>query len=504
MSNDQNLEEDTDRSKLEHPAQVKCHDSFLSVGKRLFDILSSFIALIILSPVFLIVAIAIKRDSPGPVFYRGDRMGRNGKPFKMLKFRSMFETAESYAGPPITANGDQRVTPFGEWLRKTKVNELPQLINVLKGQMSIVGPRPEDVDIALGWPEDVREEILSVRPGITSAASIIYRDEERLLSQATLLDDYLKKILPDKLRLDQLYVETQSFWTDLDLIFTTLIVFLPTLRKTSVSEQRMFSGAIFTFFSRVLRWFLVDVVVTMFAVGLAGLIWRISTVINLGLLTFVVVALTIAVLLSLINALLGLHKVKWQSASPTYIFDLGFSVFLTCLLVYLANRFWLTTPWIPFSMIFMMAVLVYLGLVAVRFRERLLTGLANRWLLLRGEGVILGERILVVGAGELGELAIYLLQRSNFANLFGVVGIVDDDPRKQNMRVMGYKVMGMTSDIAALIKRYNIGLVIFAISSCSDADRERILCPAQDGKVKTVIIPDLIKVLERSIKKMEV
>jgi len=471
--------------------------------KRLFDVLASALALLLLAPIFGLISLAIRHDSPGPVLYRAWRMGRNGRPFTMLKFRSMYETAESYNGPPITGNGDTRITPFGQWLRKTKVNELPQLWNVLRGDMSLVGPRPEDVDIALSWPEDVRREVLSVRPGITSAASIVYRDEERLLDQATLLDDYLKKILPDKLRLDQLYVRSQSFFTDLDIIFTTLIVFLPPLRKAQVSERSMFSGLFFSFFSRVLRWFLVDVLVVILCVGLAGIVWRISTPINLGVGAFILVALIIAVLVSLFNTLFGLHRVEWSSASPTYILDLGLSIALTGVLIWLANRFWLTTPWIPFSMIFLMGLITFLGLVAVRFRERLLTGLANRWLIFRGTGVSLGERILVVGAGELGELAIWLLTRSEFKNLFGVVGIVDDDPRKHGSRRLGYQVIGTTFDIPSLLEKYRIGLVIFAIANVSDQDRARILAYSQSLKVRTVVIPDLVKVLERSLKKVE-
>ena len=483
---------------------VSSKGNFNAFIKRAFDLLASFLGLLILSPVFAVIAVLIKRDSPGPVYYRGERMGRNGKPFKMLKFRSMYETPESYEGPPITGNGDPRVTPFGEWLRRTKINELPQLWNVFKGEMSLVGPRPENVEIALGWPEGIRREVLSVRPGITSAASIVYRDEERLLDTASLLDDYLKKILPDKLRLDQLYVRTRSFFTDLDIIFTTFIVFLPALRRAKVSERWMFSGAFFTFFSRLVRWFLVDVVVVIVCVGIAGVVWRISTPINLGVGVFILVALIIAVLVSLFNTLLGLHKVDWSSASPTYVLDIGLSVTITCGLMWLLNRVWLTEPWIPFSMFFLMGVLVYIGLVGIRFRERLLTGLANRWLILRGSGVVLGERILVVGAGELGEMAIWLLQRSAFANLFGVVGIVDDDPRKQGRRLLGYQVLGPTQDIPSLIARYKIGLVIFAISNCKEEDRQRILAYSQGLGVRTVVIPDLVKVLERSIRKMEV
>ena len=133
--------------------------------KRTMDIIVSVIALVILAPFFGIIGWLIKRDTPGPVFYRGLRMGRDEKPFKIIKFRTMYEKPESYNGASITRNGDHRITPFGRWLRDTKLNELPQLWNVIKGEMSLVGPRPEAVDIVQDWPEEVRREVLSVRPG---------------------------------------------------------------------------------------------------------------------------------------------------------------------------------------------------------------------------------------------------------------------------------------------------------------------------------------------------
>ncbi|HZW04014.1 MAG TPA: sugar transferase, partial [Anaerolineaceae bacterium] len=122
-----------------------------NVLRRGFDIVFAGLALILLSPFYLLIAFLIKRDSPGPVLYRGDRMGRGGKVFKILKFRTMYEDDRSYQGPRVTAQDDPRITPTGRWLRDTKINELPQLWNVLRGDMSLVGPRPEDPSIASRW-----------------------------------------------------------------------------------------------------------------------------------------------------------------------------------------------------------------------------------------------------------------------------------------------------------------------------------------------------------------
>jgi len=476
---------------------------FKRVFKRFCDIIISFLALVILSPFFAIIAIAIKRDSKGPVFFKGLRTGRRNKPFHILKFRTMYETEASYNGPPITANGDSRITPLGKWLRDTKLNELPQLWNVLKGEMSLVGPRPEYPALTETWPADLRDEILSVRPGITSPASIAYRNEEDLLQGAGFMDDYLRTILPDKLRLDQLYVRNQAFLSDLDILAMTAVVFLPRLRRQPIQEHWLFNGPFYLFYHRILSWFILDTLVTIFTVGISGIVWRISTPINLGVLTYLFVAITIAVITSLINTLIGLPRVKWKSASPTYVFDIAFSVGLTMLIIWLITRLWLTEPWIPFSMIFLIGLTTFIGLVAVRFRERLATGIANRWLILRGGEASFAERILVVGAGELGELAVWLLQRSAFSHLFGVVGIVDDDPRKQNTHILGLKVLGTSQQLPDLVDKYNIGLIVFAISNIKPADSDRLLALCQSTPARTIVIPDLVKVLERSFKKME-
>lgn len=480
----------------------KGHVTLKAFFKRSFDIIFSLAVLTLLSPVFAGIALAIKRNSPGPVFFRGERTGWRGKRFMILKFRTMYEKPESYNGSPITGSDDPRITPYGKFLRDTKLNELPQFWNVLKGEMSLVGPRPEYPDLVEKWSEEARQEILSVRPGITSPASIIYRNEEQLLKGAGFMDDYLKQILPDKLRLDQLYVRNCSFFTDLDILFMTLIVILPAIRQRSIGEDKIISGPIYNFFRRVFTWFLIDVVVTMLAVGLSGIVWRISTVINLGVPTYIIFALALAILVSIINTVLGLHRVRWENASPTYVLDLAFSVGLTTLILWAVTRFWLTDPWIPFSMIFLIGMMTFLGLVTVRFQERLLTGLANRWLLLRRGEASFAERMLVVGAGELGELAIWLLQRSAFSHLFGVVGVVDDDARKQDLRILGLKVLGSTKEIPRIVEKYHIGYIVFAISNINEANTQRILEICRQTPAKTIIIPDLVKVLEKSFNEM--
>lgn len=193
--------------------------------KRLFDIIASGCGLILLSPIFLIVAIWIKLDSQGPVFYRQTRVGRYNKDFRIFKFRSM--RVGSDKGSLVTIGGrDPRVTRSGYFIRKFKIDELPQLINVFTGDMSLVGPRPEVRHYVNFWtPEQMR--VLDVRPGITDPASIRFRNENELLEKA---DDperyYIDVIMQEKIKLYLEYVEKSSFWYDIKLIFQTFKVII--------------------------------------------------------------------------------------------------------------------------------------------------------------------------------------------------------------------------------------------------------------------------------------
>jgi len=189
--------------------------------KRLFDTIFSVIGLIITFPILLFFALLIKLNSKGPVFYRGKRVGRSGNLFKMYKFRTMVVDAEKLGGPS-TADDDPRITKTGRLLRKYKLDELPQLINVLKGEMSFVGPRPEVQHYVDMFTEE-EKAILSVRPGITDWASLWNPDEGAILAGSSDPEKtYMEKIRPQKIKLQMKYVREQSFWSDLKIIFLTL------------------------------------------------------------------------------------------------------------------------------------------------------------------------------------------------------------------------------------------------------------------------------------------
>ncbi len=189
--------------------------------KRIFDIAASALGLLILSPVFILLAIWIVMDSQGPVFYRQVRVGRYNKDFYLYKFRSMRIGSDKHG--LITVGGrDHRITRSGYYIRKYKLDELPQLINVLKGEMSLVGPRPEVRKyVDLYTPEQMK--VLNVRPGITDMASIRYRNENELLEKSEDPERYYREVvMQDKLEVNQEYISKASFWFDIKLIFQTI------------------------------------------------------------------------------------------------------------------------------------------------------------------------------------------------------------------------------------------------------------------------------------------
>jgi lipopolysaccharide/colanic/teichoic acid biosynthesis glycosyltransferase len=190
--------------------------------KRVFDIVVAGTGLIVLAPVMLAAALLVKWTSPGPILFRQERIGRRFRPFCIYKFRTMVQEAPRQGGP-ITFGADPRITRIGRLLRSTKLDELPQLINVLKGDMSLVGPRPEVHQYVDMFRQDY-QEILEVRPGITDLASIAYRDEAAVLGRAADPEaEYRTRVLPEKIRLAKEYLRRASFWFDLLLIAKTVV-----------------------------------------------------------------------------------------------------------------------------------------------------------------------------------------------------------------------------------------------------------------------------------------
>lgn len=200
---------------------LQCHKGSL-LAKRIFDIIVASLLVVILSPILLLLSILIKIDSPGPVMFRQVRVTTYGKPFRIFKFRTMVNHADKI-GTQVTTKGDSRVTRMGKMLRGCRLDELPQLFNVLKGEMSFVGTRPEVEKYVAHYTDEMKATLL-MPAGITSRASIEYKDEERLLESAENADEvYIHQVLPEKMKYNLRAIERFSFWDDIKTMFATVI-----------------------------------------------------------------------------------------------------------------------------------------------------------------------------------------------------------------------------------------------------------------------------------------
>lgn len=200
---------------------LQCHKGSL-LAKRIFDIIVASLLVVILSPILFLLSILIKIDSPGPVMFRQVRVTTYGKPFRIFKFRTMVNNADKI-GTQVTTKGDSRVTRMGKMLRGCRLDELPQLFNVLKGEMSFVGTRPEVGKYVAHYTDEMKATLL-MPAGITSRASIEYKDEERLLESAENADEvYIHQVLPEKMKYNLRAIEKFSFWDDIKTMFATVI-----------------------------------------------------------------------------------------------------------------------------------------------------------------------------------------------------------------------------------------------------------------------------------------
>jgi FlaA1/EpsC-like NDP-sugar epimerase len=301
------------------------------------------------------------------------------------------------------------------------------------------------------------------------------------------------------MRLDQLYVRNQNFLSDLDLIFYTLIILLPGLRKNSIPTESLYNGLLARFTQRYFSWFIIDSLVAFGAVALAGLLLHMNDPIDLRVGVSFLVAATLALAFSFVNSVLGIGRVWWRYARPTYVFELALSSGVTTLLLTMLNFFWPAEPFLPRGMLPVVGLLAFLGFVSVRYRERLLTGLAARWLALRTTQDGTGERVLIVGAGECGLLASWLVHKSNLSSAFSITGLVDDDPTKEGMTIDGHRVFGLTRRIPAIVAEKHIGVILFAIEHIEPAEQERILGLCNQTQARVVLIPDLLTVLRERL-----
>lgn len=452
--------------------------------KRAVDLVVSLVGVVLLSPLLLAVSALVLAVDGRPVLHRGVRVGKDGRLFTMFKFRTMVRGADRL-GPGVTMGRDARITPLGAALRRTKLDELPQLFNVVRGDMSLVGPRPEDPRYVDAYtPEQKRA--LSVRPGITSPASIAFRDEQSRLEGAS-ERDYVDRVLPLKLRLDLEYVDHRSVAVDVGILAATVSALLPT-----AAAQR--------FLRRYVPWFLIDAV-TVAAAYYASLALRFAGLHDPGAgpaLRTVNLAVGPIVLLYLaVEQAWGLNRRVWRYATASDIMlVLNVCAVATAVAVVgdLAAGLVLGVRDLPLSVIVLGGFLTFLGVVITRFRGRILRAAWKR----RPGGESPPTPTLIYGAGDAGNFVAWRLLNSVQRDAYDVVGFIDDDPRKLGLRIHGLPVLGARADVPEIVRRRRIQLVVVAIINVSgEALRDIVtVCQATDAQVR--IVPSLLEQVRSS------
>jgi lipopolysaccharide/colanic/teichoic acid biosynthesis glycosyltransferase len=462
------------------------------VFKRLFDIVAAAAGLIALSPVFALVALLIKLDSPGPVFYRQVRVGRHGQLFRIFKFRTM--TVQQAAGAAeITVAGDARITRVGQKLRRYKIDELAQLIDVLRGTMSLVGPRPEVPRYVEQYPPEWRERVLSVRPGITDFASVHYRDENDLLARAEDPErEYVEVIMPSKLRYALHYVDNLTMADDLKVLGLTLrTVFVPSFpgsrRLAAMNNSKIWPWLDQAMSALQPRRRTIELFADGFIVLLA---WHFTYLFRLGferyqpgrpwyddLVSFGVVA---AYLMSL--GLFGVARGLWRY----FGFDDFKRITLACLMAGLISAVAVLMAGlvgVARAVLLLHPFFCIMALSMARMVYRMIWENARA----KANGQ-LGEprRAIVLGAGE---AARRLVAGIHLRDGWTVVAMLDDDPAKRGRRIGGIPVLGPLADLALPHIHAEATHVIVAMPSADPAQRTQIVALARQIGLEVLVVP---------------
>ncbi len=470
----------------------------MGILKRLFDIVFSLLGLVFLSPFLCLSALAIKMQDGGPVFFRQERIGKGLRPFKMYKFRSMTPET-SGTGPSITVEGDARVTKLGRALRKMKVDELPQLINVLKGDMSLVGPRPEVWKYVNHFISDFRE-VLKVRPGITDYASIIYHDEEEVLRSS---DDpenfYLKTILPAKIELNKRYVREMSLVRDVDIIMRTFAALFQSrfarcggLFRATVCElcgttaKRFYTAREFILTYRRFFVFFFHASAVAIANYIAfALPFEGAAPASLARIVPYSILLVLAVRLPLFKAF-GLYKGLWKYTGIGDVIRIVFSVTVGTLVYMTLDRIWLFGALdIPLSVV----VMDWLLTLALISSTRLLLRIYEDYVVSDKQG----KKVLIIGAGNAGEMIVRDMRKN--LHLHKPVGFVDDDRRKKGLSIHGVPILGTTEDLFAIISEYRPEEVLIAIPSAKPDTMMALMKRLVEFKLPIKTLPSISDII---------
>ncbi len=449
---------------------------------RALDIGAAGAGLLLLAPVFVVISLAIKLSSKGPVFYKGERVGKDGCLFNLFKFRSM-DVDAARRGPGITVRDDPRITSIGRFLRRTKLDELPQLINILRGEMSLVGPRPEDPRyVALYTPE--QRQVLKVRPGLTSRASLYYRGEETLLGGENWETTYREQILPRKLAAELSYLRQRTFLTDLGLIVQTVVALISDSGRMEL---------LLTIRNR--HFFVLDILALLLIPALAltlrmeSLDWRPTFIQPLLLYTAVALSIKLAVFYAL-----GLYHRYWRYANVNDLARIMIAVSISTVIIStlfigahaILRQYQLamfrTVPIID-------GLLSCLAISGFRLGLRGLYNWSHRSPMLIG-----GRRVLVVGAGEAGSLVVREMRASPQLDM-EPVAFIDDDPAKVGTRIQGLPVLGGSDEILRVIDQFQIQRIVVAMPSAPLGRQREIISRCKQTGLATHILPGVYELL---------
>jgi FlaA1/EpsC-like NDP-sugar epimerase/lipopolysaccharide/colanic/teichoic acid biosynthesis glycosyltransferase len=446
----------------------------MHLAKRLIDILLSLLGLIILIPILPVIAVMIKLDSKGPVFYLVDRVGKNMKIFKMYKFRTMLETPID-VGESVSPQFDPRVTAFGRFLRRTKMNELPQFINILRGEMTFVGPRPEAPDLAGLYPEEARR-LFSVKPGLVGPSTILGRNEEESFPTGVDVKKYyIETILPNKVKLDLEYIDNPSFFKDFMYILAGLkVTLVGAFNKRHIQDNR---SQIYLLLADLL------LIVSSFNLVICDYIKNLPEGINLVQL-FMILGVVIVARLSC-NIYFGMYSSLIRYISYHEI--LGVLKAVTCgsiFIVLVAYIFGL--DYYPYKV----AVIDWAYLMLLHSALRL--GLKFYWERRRRktEGKD-KRRVLIYGANDAGYVVYRALAQNGYSP-FEVIGFIDEAPDKYGKILNGLKVLGNRYHVKALARLYRVEEMVVPKQNVEPSRLTEIAKICQESDLKVRIFPSSV------------
>ncbi len=450
------------------------------MSKRILDFSLSLLGLILLSPFFLVVALFIKLTSSGPLFFRQKRLGKMFRTFYIYKFRTMVKNAPDI-GPPITAEGDPRITPIGKILRDLKIDELPQLINVIKGEMSLVGPRPEVPAYVERFRRDY-EIILQEKPGITDLASLTFKDEEILLGHS---DDpeayYSKTILPEKIKLAKLYVRNRSFSLDLKILFSTVITLLLSLpfpfSKGRGGHGKMVKEVAQKFRRRIIT--LIHIATVILSNYAAFWLLYNGDIPHEKFRLFLKTLPIVLFFRMVVLHYFGLHKGLWRYTSIRDLLSLIWAVTLSSVGIWAAIILIRGSSYSR-SVFLMDACILLLVLSGIRVSRRVYSTLTQT--------DIGARRVLIIGAGNAAEM-IARDMRQNPSYNRKPVGFIDDDPRKKNSKIHDIPVLGTMKELDAAVKAIQPDEILIAIPSATPQQTRAIINRCKDFGLPIKILP---------------